>query len=238
MMAGAVLGDCAIMVCCTRMRQGARASPHGGWTRVPYDPQAMRACDASGAPWARGATVGVLGMGVPRPAFPRPRTSALHRPKTNRPGTTHGKALARARASRGGGAPRHAGGLLRIPPEQRRFQGKTRPHESRMTRGKDRRATDCRMVEFPLSCKGGKDVHKFPRNLPKVSFLVQQGCRRPPEGQTSSLDPSLQRWHPLCRRRPPSRRGRMFPCSPSKLAVVGSFTALAIREEDPDRRYI
>lgn len=60
-----------------------------------------------------------------------------------------------------------------------------------MTQRKDKRATDCRTQQFPLSCKGGNDVRGFRRHLLEVSTLVQQGHHCPQGGSTSSLHPSL-----------------------------------------------
>nr|BAJ97256.1 predicted protein [Hordeum vulgare subsp. vulgare] len=92
--------------------------------------------------------------------------------------------------------------------------------------GKDKRATDCKMVQFPLSCKRCKDVRGFPRHLPKVSLLMQHCHRRPPVGQTSSR-PAPVALATTLQAKTTFGQGEHVPLFPSKLAVVGSPPALA-----------
>ncbi|KAE8798063.1 hypothetical protein D1007_26674 [Hordeum vulgare] len=65
-------------------------------------------------------SVGVLGMGVPRPACLSPGLAHFIK-QANGSGITQGKALVRGQASRGGTISRLAGGLIRTPPERRIF---------------------------------------------------------------------------------------------------------------------
>ena len=91
-------GDAHVLSITTRQSRpqaiGARGTPHLalGFASKP----------SLSAPWARGATIGILGMGVPRLACLRPRAWLIQRP-----GMTHLhqqtlKTLARGLASQGG----------------------------------------------------------------------------------------------------------------------------------------
>ena len=121
-----------------------------------------------------GATVGVLGTGVPRLACLRrvvwlkggPSTTHLHQHKP--------KTLARGQASRGGRSGASSGtassGWLT---RRQRNQGGV-PHEVPVTQamktGGARRVPACIVSSLPLWCKGGKRSRRVPRRQAKVTI--------------------------------------------------------------------
>ena len=125
-----------------------------------------------------GATVGVLGTGVPRLACLRPAAWLKGGPSTAHLHQHRPKTLARGQASRGG---RHgassgtasSGWLAR----RRRDQGGV-PHEVPVTQAittKGARREPARAVSsLPLWCKGGKRSRGVPRHQAKVSISVQR----------------------------------------------------------------
>ena len=128
-----------------------------------------------------GATVGVLGMGVPRLACLRPAawltwwpsTARLHQHKTQDP--REGSSLA-GRMTQGF----LRDGLARQAREEaeRSRQDTSRgahdaSHDDRDQAGA-RRAPACAVSLFPLWCKGGKHRRGVPRHQAKVAIPVQR----------------------------------------------------------------
>ena len=127
-----------------------------------------------------GATVGVLGTGVPRLACLRPAawlrwgssTAHLHQPKL--------KTLARGQASRGRRLKASSGlaSLGRLA-RRRRDQGKGTSRGARDASHDDRdqagarRAPTSTVSLFPLWCKGDKRSCGVPRHQAKVAISVQ-----------------------------------------------------------------
>ena len=125
-----------------------------------------------------GATVGVLGTGVPRLACLRPAAWLKGGPAWPIFINTRPKTLARGQASRGGrcgasSGTASSGWLAR----RQRDQGGV-PHEVPMMQAmttKGARRVPARAVSsFPLWCKGGKRSRGVPRHQAKVSISVQQ----------------------------------------------------------------
>ena len=142
-----------------------------------------------------GATVGVLGMGVPRLACLRPAawlewwpsTAHLHQRKTQDP--REGPSLA-GRTTRGF----LRNGLARQAREEaeRSRQGTSRGardviHDDQDQAGA-RRAPACAVSLFPLWCKGGKHRHGVPRHQAKVAISVQ----RDQDQQSSRMEVTME----------------------------------------------
>ena len=132
----------------------------------------------SGRTLGPGATVGVLGTGVPRLACLRPAAWLKRGPSTARLHQHRLETLARGQASRGG---RHRASSGTASPgwlaKRQRDQGGA-PHEVPVTQAvttKGARRAPARAVSsFPLWCKGGKRSHGVPRHKATVAISVQQ----------------------------------------------------------------
>ena len=99
----------------------------------------------------------------------------LHQPSTTMHCPTRGKALVRPLGSRGGAASRPAeDGPPQAPSGAVGISIQGRASRVKDDAGKDRRAPARQTEQFPLWCKGGKDVRGFPKHPPKVSIPVQQ----------------------------------------------------------------
>ena len=153
-----------------------------------------------------GATVSVLGTGVPRLACQRPAAWLKGGPSMAHLHQHKPKTLARGQASRGGqreasSGTASSGWLTR----RRRVQGGVPcevPMMQDMTTKGARRVPARAMSSFPLCCKGGKRSRRVPRHQAKVAISVQQdqdnglqdgGHRGAQDGVTIRA---------LCRRRP------------------------------------
>ena len=125
-----------------------------------------------------GATVGILGTGVPRLACLRPAVWLKWWPSTGHLHRLELKTLARGPDSRGG---RHGASSGTASPgwlaRRQRDQGGV-PHEVPMTQAmttKGARRVPARVVSsFPLWCKGGKRSRGVPRHQAKVAISVQR----------------------------------------------------------------
>ena len=125
-----------------------------------------------------GATVGVLGTGVPRLACLRPAAWLEEGPSTARLHQHRPKTLARGQASRGGRQEASSGAAsLGWLARRQRDQGGV-PHEvpvtQAMTTQGARRVLACAASPFPLWCKGGKRSRGVPRHQAKVAISVQR----------------------------------------------------------------
>ena len=158
--------------------------PRGAHDRRLLGPAALRTCPFTlcsakfGRALGPGATVDVLGMGVPRLACLRPAVWLKGGPSAAHLHQHKPKTLARGQASRGG---RHgassgtasSGWLTR----RRRDQGGV-PHEvpvmQAMTTEGARRVPARAVSSFPLWCKGGKRSRGVPRHQAKVAISVQR----------------------------------------------------------------
>ena len=125
-----------------------------------------------------GATVGILGMGVPRLACLRPAAWLKEWPSTAHLHQHMLKTLARGQASRGratGGFLRH--GLIRLAREEaersRRgtSQGARDASHDDQSQAGTRRAPACAESLFPLWCKGSKRRQEYQA---KATISVQQ----------------------------------------------------------------
>ena len=103
---------------------------------------------------------------------------------------------------------------------------------------KDRRAPACQTEQFPLWCKGGKDVRGFPKHHPKVSIPVQQDHDHEPRRADVIAEPTSASSTTTLQAKTTFGQAGMYSCPPSNLAIVGSLPAIAIWEEDPGRCYI
>ena len=125
-----------------------------------------------------GATVGVLGTGVPRLACLRPAGWLKGGPSTPQLHQHGPNTLARGQASRGGRQEASSGTALSgWLARRRRDQGGV-PHEVPVTQAmttKGARRVPARGVfSFPLWCKGGKRSRGVPRHQAKVAISVQR----------------------------------------------------------------
>ena len=125
-----------------------------------------------------GATVGVMGTGVPRLACLRPTAWLKGGPSAAHLHQHKPKTLARCQASWGGrrgasSGTASSGWLTR----RWRDQGRV-PHEVPVTQAMTTkgawRAPARAVSSFPLWCKGGKRSRGVPRHQAKVAILVQQ----------------------------------------------------------------
>lgn len=71
-----------------------RSGHRGRWMRW----HRRGACNMHALDMLSARTVGVVGMGVPKPVYVRPKVGPLHRPKANGPDVAQDKALARGQA--------------------------------------------------------------------------------------------------------------------------------------------
>ena len=131
-----------------------------------------------------GATVDILGTGVPRLACLRPATWLNQWPSMARLHQPTLKTLVRSQASRAGdgGGGGTAQGLLSWGATRRAHEKAKRsrrgvPREVPMTQAmtiKTRRAPARAVSSFPLWCKGGKRRRGVPRHQAKVTISVQR----------------------------------------------------------------
>ena len=173
-----------------------------------------------------GATVGVLGTGVPRLACLRPAAWLKGWPSMARLHHHELKTLARGQASRGGrqeasSGTASSGWLAR----RRRDQGGV-PHEvpvtqAMMTKGA-RRAPAAQCPPFLFGAKGAsagesiKQRHPFRCNKTKTSRTA---------GWMSSWSPSRRHHQSLWQARTNFSQDKCTRCSPSKWPIVGALPA-------------
>ena len=172
-----------------------------------------------------GATVGVLGTGVPRLACLRPAAWLKGGPSATHLHQHKPKTLARGQASRGGrrgasSGTASSGWLAR----RRRNQGGV-PHEvpvtQAMTTRGARRVPARAVSSFPLWCKGGKRSRGVPRHQAKVSISVERDQDQQDGGHHGARDGVTTR--AFGRRRPPFVRITCTSCPLSKWPLWDPF---------------
>ena len=171
-------------------------SPHVNQGRRLLGPAVLRTCPLA-SPLSQveralgpGATIGVLGTGVPRLACLRPAGWLNQWPSTARLHQPTLKTLTRGQASRGGrqgasSGTASSGWLMR----RQRVQGRV-PHEVPMTQAmttKGASRVPARVVSsFPLWCKGSKRRRE---HQAKASFSVQQNQDQPNGREEVIMEP-------------------------------------------------
>ena len=128
---------------------GPRCSVLDPWLRLEAKPESAL---------GPGATFGVLGSGIPRPACMRPVTWLKGWPSMSHLHQLKLKTLSRGQASRGGRPEASSGRLARRRRDQGRGTSRGACDASHDDQGAGRRqpALACAESLFPLWCKGGK----------------------------------------------------------------------------------
>ena len=148
---------------------GPRCSELDPWLRCEAKPERTLGL---------GATVGVLGTGVPRLACLRPAawlkgwpsTAHLHQQELKTPARGHASRGGRQEASSGTAS---SGWLMRRQSDQGGVPHKV-PVTQAMTTEGARRVPARAASSFPLWCKGGKCSRGVPRHHAKVAISVQR----------------------------------------------------------------
>src|SRR3954463_7027806 len=173
-----------------------------------------------------GATIGVLGTGVPRLACLRPAAwlewgpsvAHLHQHKAQEP--REGPRLARRTTWR---FLKH--GLLRLVCEEAERSRRV-PHEVPMTQAlmtKGARRAPARAASpFPLWCKGGKRRRE---DQAKAPILVQQDQDRSNGGKEVTMEPRMASPQGLWQAKTNFSQDKCTRCSPSNWPIVGALPA-------------
>ena len=129
-----------------------------------------------------------------------PGHGPLRQPNTARRAPPQDKALARTLGSRGGAASRPArDGPPQAPSGAAQISMQDPASGVKGDARKDRRAPARQAVQFPLWCKGSKDVRGFPKLPQRFPFRCNKTATTSPAGRMSLLSPSLRRRQLLCR---------------------------------------
>src|SRR4051812_19785059 len=173
-----------------------------------------------------GATVGVLGTGVPRLACLRPAAwlkwgpsaAHLHQHKTQDP--REGPSLARRTTRRF-----LRRGLLRLAREEaeRSRRGTSRGAMTQAMTTKGARRAPARAVSsFPLWCKGGKRRRE---DQAKAPILVQQDQDQSNGGKEVTMEPRTASPQGLWQAKTNFSPDKCTRCSPSNWPIVGALPA-------------
>src|SRR4051812_38637070 len=173
-----------------------------------------------------GATVGVLGTGVPRLAYLRPAAWLQGGPARPIFINTRPKTLTRGQTSRDGrrrasSGTASSGWLMR----RRRDQGGV-PHKVPMTQAMTtkgaRRAPARSASSFPLWCKGGKRMRE---HQAKASISVQRDQDQSNGVKEVIVEPKTASPQGLWQARTNFSQDKCTRCSPSKRPIVGALPA-------------
>ena len=185
--------------------------------------------DRSGRALGPGATVGVLGTGVPRLACLRPVAWLKWRPSMAHLHQHELKTLARGQALRGGRQEASSGiassGWLA---RRRRDQGGV-PHEVPMTQAMTtkgaRRALARTVSSFPLWCKGASATAEYRGIRQRLPFRCNETKTSGAAGWGSPWSP--RRRHHRCFWQPKTifSQDNLYYMFPFKMAVVGALPA-------------